>query len=164
MDDRELVLLSEHLGVCQKIPRKGVPFPVAIKALTGCRVVPFDGAVQANRQLLAQLRTAAATTVQLARRKGIVGKKDQTFRSFYLSLTDDPKITKDAFHLLIGFELEIDGRRGVYVPSAWGIWTLDCLMLQIKYEFNANNRQIYASGALLADGSGEAAVDGAVGV
>jgi hypothetical protein len=206
-------------------PRKGVPFAVIIEALTCCRVLPFD--TQSNRQLLAQLRTGAATAVQLARRKGITagrpneagnqtepflqaglqlagiqvdrpaskggnnkvagypnleirdragriayvecktyarGNKDQTFRSFYLSLTDDPKITKDAFHLLIAFELEFDSRRNVYIPSAWGIWTLDRLMLQIKYEFNASNRQIYASGALRAEGNGEAAVAGAVNV
>jgi hypothetical protein len=48
--------------------------------------------------------------------------------------------------------LEVSNSARVYVPCAGGIWTLDRLMLQIKYEFNANNRRLYTDGALLAAG------------
>lgn len=50
--------------------------------------------------------------------------RDQTFRSFYLSLTDDPKITKDALHIILGFELKNTQRAGQnnFVPQGWTIW------------------------------------------
>ena len=79
----------------------------------------------------------------------------QTFRSFYLSLTDDPKITHDAMHLIFGFELKkvSQGDQNVFVPQGWSVWTLDGLSLQIKYEFNASNRELYAEHGLLAQES-----------
>jgi hypothetical protein len=79
----------------------------------------------------------------------------QTLRSFYLSVTDDPKITRDALHLIIGFELKKSTKDGQnrFSPQSWSIWTLDSLSLQIKYEFNASNRDLYARLGLLAEES-----------
>lgn len=53
--------------------------------------------------------------------------RDQTFRSFYLSLTSDPKITKDALHVIVGFELKVvpRGPQKTFVPQAWALWSLD---------------------------------------
>lgn len=81
--------------------------------------------------------------------------RDQTFRSFYLSLTDDPKITCDAMHLILGFELAPIPEAGQnrFFPQRWSVWTLDRLSLQIKYEFNASNRDLYAEHGLLAEES-----------
>ena len=73
-----------------------------------------------------------------------------------MSLTDDPKITKDALHIIFGFELEKTQRasQNTFVPQAWTIWSLDALSLQLKYEFNASNRDLYAKQSLLADRAG----------
>jgi hypothetical protein len=80
--------------------------------------------------------------------------KDQSFRSFYFSPSKDPKITRDAFHLLMSFELDIIERKNkrVFIPISWQIYTLDKLLTQIKHEFNASNRELYSKEALLAEG------------
>lgn len=81
--------------------------------------------------------------------------RNQTLRSFYLSLTDDPKITCDAMHLIFGFELKRVSEAGQnrFFPQKWSVWTLDELSLQIKYEFNASNRDLYAKQGLLSEES-----------
>ncbi|GAJ16742.1 unnamed protein product, partial [marine sediment metagenome] len=65
--------------------------------------------------------------------------KDQSFRTFYFSPSKDPKITKDAFHLLMSYELDTVERKGrrAFIPISWQIYTLDRLLIQIKHEFNA---------------------------
>jgi hypothetical protein len=80
--------------------------------------------------------------------------KDQSFRTFYLSPSEDPKITRDAFHLLISFELDTVERKGqrAFVPTSWQIYSLDKLLIQVKHEFNASNRELYTKEALLAQG------------
>jgi len=80
--------------------------------------------------------------------------KDQSFRTFYFSPLEDPKITKDAFHLLMSFELDTAERKGkrAFIPISWQIYTLDRLLIQVKHEFNASNRELYTREALLAEG------------
>ena len=48
--------------------------------------------------------------------------KDQTLRTFYLSPSPDPKITSDAYHLLMSFELRVEERKKgkAFVPARWG--------------------------------------------
>lgn len=198
-------------------PMKGIPFSVAIKALTGCDVLAFDPSLNENKKLLEQLSKAAQFAGKKAYQKGIFtdrpneagnriepfvvkalrsvglkadkpvsksGKKkvagypdiqiedqngrivyldcktyntktkDQSFRTFYFSPSEDPKITRDAFHLLMSFELETEEREGktVFVPISWQIYTLDKLLVQIKHEFNASNKDLYKEEALLAQG------------
>jgi len=80
--------------------------------------------------------------------------KHQTFRTFYFSPSKDPKITRDAFHLLLSFELNTAERKGkrAFIPISWQIYTLDKLLIQVKHEFNASNKDLYAPQALLAQG------------
>lgn len=80
--------------------------------------------------------------------------KGQSFRTFYFSPSDDPKITQDAFHLLVSFELERAERAGqaAFVPISWQIYTLDKLLVRVKHEFNASNEDLYRPEALLASG------------
>ena len=80
--------------------------------------------------------------------------KDQTFRTFYFSPSKDPKITRDAFHLLMSFELDTAEREGrrAFIPISWQIYTLDKLLIQVKHEFNASNKDLYTKEALLAQG------------
>ena len=198
-------------------PMKGIPFPVAIKALTGYNVLAFESSQEQNKKLLEQLSEAAQLGGQKAYQEGIftarpneagnniepfiveairqvglkadkpvskTGKrkaagypdirvedesgrvvyldcktystltKGQTFRTFYFSPSEDPKITEDAFHLLISFELNIRERKGerAFIPISWQIYTLHRLLIQVKHEFNASNRDLYTNEALLAQG------------
>ena len=81
--------------------------------------------------------------------------KDSSFRAFYLQPSQSIKIISNARHLLVGFEMEQSKRndRDVYVPVGWELYTLEKLKVQVKYEFNANNIQIYLQDSLLAKGS-----------
>lgn len=198
-------------------PMKGIPFPIAIKALTGFKVLAFDSSFDKNKRLLEQLSKATQLGGRKAFQKGIFtarpneagnriepfvieairqvglkadkpiaksGKrkaagypdiqiedkwnrtiyvdcktyntltKNQTFRTFYFSPSKDPKITKDAFHLLISFELDMIEREGrrAFIPISWQIYTLDKLLIQVKHEFNASNKDLYTKAALLAQG------------
>jgi hypothetical protein len=82
------------------------------------------------------------------------GTKEQSFRTFYFSPSKDPKITKDAFHLLISFKLDTGERksRRAFIPISWQIYDLYKLRIQVKHEFNASNRDLYTKEALLAEG------------
>jgi len=80
--------------------------------------------------------------------------KTQSFRTFYFSPSKDPKITKNAFHLLLSFELTREKRKGqeAFVPISWQLYTLENLKVQIKHEFNASNKDLYKREFLLAEG------------
>jgi hypothetical protein len=74
---------------------------------------------------------------------------NSTMRSFYLSPSDDFKVNKTALHLLIAFEIVREGN--AFFVSGWKIITVDKLLVDVKYEFNSDNKRLYASHAVLAE-------------
>jgi len=79
-----------------------------------------------------------------------------TMRSFYLSPSEDFKVALDARHILMAFGVT---RRSVtesinseYVPSSFKLVDLHGLLCDVKYEFNSDNRRLYANNMLLAQG------------
>ena len=81
-----------------------------------------------------------------------------TQRSFYYSPSEHPKVTRDALHLLLAYELEQTERDGktVFIPTHWKLITLQDLEVDLKFEFNQNNRGLYgkdAGKALLGEGA-----------
>lgn len=54
----------------------------------------------------------------------------------------------------MSFELDTVERNGkiAFVPVSWQIYTLDKLLIQVKHEFNASNKELYTKEALLAEG------------
>lgn len=70
-----------------------------------------------------------------------------TMRSFYLSPTSDPKVTEDAHHLLVGFEIEREGN--LYTPIGFTLVDLYGLDCDMKAEFNSDNRRLYEAERLL---------------
>ena len=68
-----------------------------------------------------------------------------TQRSFYYSPSEHPKITHDAIHLLLAFQLEKFERDGkaAFVPVHWKLITLEDLQVDLKFEFNQSNRGLY---------------------
>ena len=80
-----------------------------------------------------ELKTYNATTV------------NTTQRSFYYSPSANSKVTRDALHLLLAYELEKQTRDGktVFLPAHWKLITLQDLEVDLKFEFNQSNRGLY---------------------
>lgn len=81
-----------------------------------------------------------------------------TQRSFYYSPSEHPKVTHDALHLLLAYELEKTTRDGqtAFIPVHWKLITLQDLQVDLKFEFNQSNRGLYGkevSKALLGEGN-----------
>ena len=81
-----------------------------------------------------------------------------TQRTFYYSPSSHPKITHDALHLLLAFEMtKVErGGRPAFVPTHWKLITLQDLSVDLKFEFNQSNRGLYgadAASAMLAEGA-----------
>lgn len=71
-----------------------------------------------------------------------------TMRSFYLSPAEDPKVSEDGYHLLIGFEIERKGN--LFTPVAFEIVDLHGLECDMKFEFNSDNKRLYEEKRVLA--------------
>lgn len=84
------------------------------------------------------------------------GSAMTTMRSFYLSPSDDFKVTCDARHLLLAFAIERipvrDSVMSEYRPTGFKLVDLHGLLCDVKYEFNSDNRRLYADGMILAEG------------
>lgn len=79
-----------------------------------------------------------------------------TQRSFYYSPSATPKVTRDALHLLLAYQLERQERDGksVFIPVHWKLVSLQDLEVDLKFEFNQHNRALYGRPAsALGEGS-----------
>lgn len=74
-----------------------------------------------------------------------------TQRSFYLSPTEGFKVTKDAIHLFISLEIE-QKSVGIFTAKAWKIIQIEKIDVDVKREFNSDNKRLYAEENILADG------------
>ncbi|PCD76230.1 hypothetical protein CLN94_10420 [Pseudothioclava arenosa] len=84
-----------------------------------------------------------------------------TQRSFYFSPSDDPKVSCDAHHLVVGFEIYDRGVNGKkddrardlrdYVPMGFTIADLYGMSCDMKAEFNSDNRRMYEEDRILAN-------------
>jgi hypothetical protein len=70
-----------------------------------------------------------------------------TQRSFYFSPSDEFKAIYDAPHFLMSFEIYVAGESGnnhIYKCKHYKILSLESLSLDVKYEFNSDNRRMYS--------------------
>lgn len=85
------------------------------------------------------------------------GAAETTMRSFYLSPSQSFKVTVDARHLLLAFGMDatsIAGSRdSLYVPRSYKLIDLHDLLCDVKYEFNSDNRRLYAPSMQLLHGA-----------
>lgn len=75
---------------------------------------------------------------------------DTTQRSFYFSPSDDFKVIYNTHHFVISYEMFVDGRRAtnnIYRCRHYKILSLESLSLDVKYEFNSDNRRMYSGKA-----------------
>lgn len=85
--------------------------------------------------------------------------ENSTQRTFYYSPSAHPKVTRDALHLLLAYQMERITRDGKtdFVPRHWKLITLQNLIVHLKFEFNQSNRALYGD-----DSNGDSLADGAV--
>lgn len=79
---------------------------------------------------------------------------DTTMRSFYLSPSEDFKVSKDAHHFGFSFEIFVEksiGNMHIYKVKNWKILDLSKLELDVKYEFNSDNKRLYDKELILAE-------------
>ena len=78
-------------------------------------------------------------------------------RSFYLSPSESFKVAVDARHLLLAFGMEATPISGssnsTYIPRSYKLIDLHDLLCDVKYEFNSDNRRLYAPSMILLQGS-----------
>lgn len=70
-----------------------------------------------------------------------------TQRSFYFSPSDEFKVTYDALHFILSFEIYVAGEEGnnhIYKCKRYKILSLESLSLDVKYEFNSDNKRMYS--------------------
>jgi hypothetical protein len=84
------------------------------------------------------------------------GSTFTTMRSFYLSPSENFKVCLDARHVLLAFAVDrepIPGSRDSwYRATEFKILDLFHLQCDVKYEFNSDNRRLYAANMILAGG------------
>ncbi len=79
-----------------------------------------------------------------------------TQRSFFLSPSEDFKITTNAHHFIISYEVYVEGRSGnnnIYKCKSWKILSIENLDVDVKYEFNSDNARLYTEEMILAEGN-----------
>lgn len=72
---------------------------------------------------------------------------ETTHRSFYFSPSDEFKIIYDAPHFIISFEVYVAGEKEnkhIYKCKHYKILSIESLSLDVKYEFNSNNKRMYS--------------------
>jgi len=72
---------------------------------------------------------------------------ETTQRSFYLSPSDEFKVIYDAPHLILSYEIYVAGEKGnkhIYKCKHYKILSIQSLSLDVKYEFNSDNKRMYS--------------------
>ena len=78
--------------------------------------------------------------------------RTSTLRTFYYEPRETTgKVTEDAHHLLLG--LAHDGKDGAWTFQSWDLVDLSKLLVRVKIEFQAANRDIYKEDAVLKHGA-----------
>jgi hypothetical protein len=107
--------------------------------------VPVNRAGRAQSTGYPDLEITAPLPCYLELKTYSAATANTTQRSFYYSPSPASKVTHDAFHLLLAYELEKTARDGqtVFLPSRWRLISLYDLEVDLKFEFNQSNRGMY---------------------
>jgi hypothetical protein len=81
---------------------------------------------------------------------------DSPMRSFYLSPSEDFKITKTGIHFIVSFQMidegKVDDGNSKYIVKSWKILDAYNLECDVKYEFNSDNKRMYSKDMILREG------------
>ncbi|HET7624511.1 MAG TPA: hypothetical protein VFM25_04540 [Verrucomicrobiae bacterium] len=125
----------------------GLPARVPVNSAGEAQVTGYpDIEIPGKTPCYIELKTFSAATA------------NTTQRTFYYSPSAHPKITRDALHFLLAYQLEKSSRDGetVFIPVHWKLITLEHLLVDLKFEFNQSNRGLYgahAAGSLISEGA-----------
>ena len=75
--------------------------------------------------------------------------KASTLRSFYVSPSDEFKVTQDARHLLVAFEMIPPAGSNGYMPVKYELVDLAHLICSIKFEIQSDNKRLYNQSTIL---------------
>lgn len=79
-----------------------------------------------------------------------------SMRSFYLSPSEEFKVTMSARHLVLSFEMKrtpiANSRDSLYCPVAYKLVDVRNLLCDVKHEFNSDNQRLYDSSLVLSEG------------
>jgi len=70
-----------------------------------------------------------------------------TQRSFYFSPSDEFKVIYDAPHFILSYEIYVAGEKEnkhIYKCKHYKILSIESLPLDVKYEFNSDNKRMYS--------------------
>lgn len=70
-----------------------------------------------------------------------------TLRSFYFSPSDDFKVIYDTHHFVLSYEMMTEGQENginIYKCKHYKILSIENLSLDVKYEFNSDNKRVYS--------------------
>lgn len=73
---------------------------------------------------------------------------NSTQRSFYFSPSDKFKVIYDAVHFILSFQVDVVGKeenKYVYNCKHYKILSIESLSLDVKYEFNSDNKRMYSN-------------------
>jgi len=72
---------------------------------------------------------------------------ETTQRSFYFSPSDEFKVIYDTTHFLLSYQIYVEGEKGnkhIYKCKHYKILSIQSLSLDVKYEFNSDNKRMYS--------------------
>lgn len=78
-----------------------------------------------------------------------------TFRSFYLSPSKDFKVVHNTLHFLLSYEMFVfnnSADQNTYKSRHYKILSIEKLLTNVKYEFNANNKELYKNEYIIVEG------------
>jgi hypothetical protein len=115
--------------------------------------VPVTTAGQAQVTGYPDIEILSAPPVYLELKTYSATTANTTQRSFYYSPSERPKVTHDALHLLLAYELEktTRDRQTIFVPVRWKLISLQDLQVDLKFEFNQSNRGLYGNSKTVLD-------------
>jgi hypothetical protein len=109
--------------------------------------VPVNSAGDAQVTGYPDIEITGPTPCYLELKTYNASTENTTQRSFYYSPSAHPKVTRDALHFLLAYQLEKvphDGKTA-YIPLHWKLITLQDLKVDLKWEFNQSNRGLYGA-------------------
>ena len=108
---------------------------------------PVNATGEAQATAYPDIEISGPTPCYLELKTYSASTANTTQRTFYYSPSSTPKVTRDALHLLLAFQLEKTERAGkiVFVPVRWKLISLQDLQVELKFEFNQSNRGLYGT-------------------
>lgn len=165
MADKDYVVRLENVIKQMLTPLRDIPFNLVIESMSGKKVISFDLKNPDHKELLGLLKQAALQAGKAINKTGIlrprpneVGNDIEPFIKRALNSlnlnADVPTVPTP--HFLMSFEIYVAGESGrnhIYKCRHYKILSLESLSLDVKYEFNSDNKRMYSgeSGTIILD-------------